>query len=162
MRAAPTHAVLRPRFPGPWAQHASPRRASPRGVRRPPSPAPPPPPPPQPPGEEPAGDTDGTHPWQTIARIRRGLADGLQRPIEMRILTLPHPASGPRPIRASASAEEASRNFPSVPRGSGTRGGAAARAGGRGSRLWAGFPWGRGRGRGRAGPTPSRRGRSRV
>ena len=109
-------------LPRPWAQQASPRRATLRVVRRPPSPAPPPPPPRQPPGEEPAGDTDGTHPRPIIARIWRGRADRrLQQPIGMRILTLsPNPASGPRPVRASATAEEASRNLPRVPLGSGS------------------------------------------
>lgn len=109
----------------------------------------PPPAPPPPQGrEEPAADADGMHHRPIEARKRKGALDGLlRRPIRMPNRAT---ASRPRPLCASASAEEASSNFPRVPPSLGTHGGAAVGAmggaksmggtgrGGAGPTLWAG------------------------
>ena len=136
----------------------APGRGFPRAVRAPagrglPPPAPPPPPQGR---EEPAADADGMHPRPIEALKRKGALDGLlRRPVG----TLNHStASRPRPVCASARAEEASSNFPRVPPSLGTHGGAAAGAMG-GATSMGGTGRG-GRRRGRTGPTPSWRARA--
>ena len=119
---------------------------------------PPPAPPPPQSREEPAADADGMHPRPIEARKRKGALDGLlRRPIG----TLNRAtASRPRPLCASARAEEASSNFPRVPPSSGTHGGAAAGAMGGAKSMGGTGRGGRGHRRGRTGPTRSSRARA--
>ena len=92
------------------------------------------------------------------ARKRKGALDGLlRRPIRMPNRAT---ASRPRPLCASARAEEASSNFPRVPPSLGTHGGAAVGAMGGAKSMGGTGRGGRGHRRGRTGPTPSSRARA--